>query len=241
MVSLCINTGAYAQSYNASYADKHEIKHGVYHSKLVNKKVKGLDSKEEAKVPDLTGYYNASNFDYKCPGYSFIVGIKSTFKIFDESGNPQKHSADRDFSFVCAFLEDKEDRLIHKIKCETPKSSDNPNEKNGQSRCSDKGQFIHGLRSQRYRQASADNELVAKFFKDRVNTSSCCELQDYERNNFTATSCEVKEFPANKDFSFTCPSGKILKQIKTTYHDHKDGYWGDRSYEFTCCKVTAGE
>lgn len=236
MVSLFIYTGASAESYNASFADKYGKKHGVYHSQPVNLKVQGLTSNDEKMHSDLANYYSVSNFDYKCPGYSFVVGIKSIFQEFDKDIDTRKHNADRDFSFSCAFLEDNKDRLIRKTNCVSPKSPDNKNEKKGLSQCNKKGQFIQGFSSIRYRKADENNEIENKFFNDRLNKSSCCELEDFDGNNLTFASCETHSFPAKEDFQFTCKSGMILKEIETTFHN-ETSLW-DRNYSFTCCKAT---
>ena len=235
ILSIGASLNALAQSYNASYADRHGEKHGVYHAQPANIKVKGLVHADELKQPNLGEYYGKSNFNYNCPGYSFVIGVKSTFRRFHDAVDERKHRADRDFAFICGFLEDQKDRLIRKVSCLSPTEPDNALQENGKSRCTKDEQFVQGLSSKRYMKDEDNIEYV--FHNDRVSKTSCCEMRDYDGHALIATSCEVSSYPAKEGFAFSCPKGKILKEIKTSFHD-ESGLW-DRNYSFTCCNATA--
>ena len=237
MIGICFHSFAFGQSYNASYADKYGAKHGVYHAQPANQKVKGLVKADELKQPGLAEYYTRSNFDYNCPGYSFVIGIKSSFERYHGAVDEAKHRADRDFAFICGFLEDKKDRLIRKTSCVSPSEADNKRSENGVSRCSKAEQFVQGLSSKRY--MKDEDNIEYSFHNDRINRTSCCELKDFDGNTLTATSCMKQSYAAKQNFEFTCPNGKILKEIKTTFHD-EGGLW-DRNYSFTCCNATFEE
>lgn len=221
----------------ATIADKYDSSLGSFKTKKFNKQVAKLDKKSEGFMsPDaLQNYYAPSNFDFKCPGNSFLIGIESSYKFFDESVDSSKHSGDRDFSFLCGFFEDPEDRLLRKINCENSLTPpDHKETQASESSCSQDSQFIHGLAGIRFGSKDLANTSNLAFSNDRIIKSFCCELNSYDGAILKSQQkeCSGKTFKATTDFSFKCEKGKILKRIETAF----DGQW-DRSYTFQCCSA----
>ena len=224
-----------ALSWTVSTANKHGDKFGKYYTLPVNKQVERTDDDKD-KMKNLTinpDYFKESNVDFQCPGYSVLTGIVSKYKYFNTDADNRNYSSDRNFAFICSFLEDPQDQPIQKFNCQEGKTpADNEEQKQGQSACNSETQFIHGLVSEKYRADPKTGE--PSFFRDRIYKSQCCELRDQDGTPVKSSGeCNSYEFDAGSNFTLECAEGYLLKKIESNYSGDK---W-DRSYKFECCKA----
>ena len=224
-------------AWEVSNADKYGKGFGIYQSMPANKLTKRpRDNRDQAgKLAHNPAYFDDSNVDFRCPGYSVMTGITSRYKHFDSDVDDRHHSSDRTFAFRCSFLEDPEDQLLIKHNCRNKREpSDHQLYKPGSSSCHNEGRFIHGLISEKSRKGSPTAK--PEFFRDRINKALCCHLQDIKGNQILPTNeCTRIEFPAGKSFSFQCNEGYLITKIESKYDQQAQ----DRSHTFYCCKARA--
>lgn len=224
---------ARADSYPATYASKYGKNQGVYTSKSVNNTTAKLSTKKALALgAGLDAYYAKSNFDFFCPGDSFIIGIESRFESFDQDVDAANHSSDRDFKFTCGFLEDSQKRLIRKINCGTATFADTNKEaaEKEANACQGSAKFFDGLAGKRWQKEAGT------FYNNREYTSSCCQLNDFDGKILQATGeCSYFSFKAGKNFSFRCGPNQILKNMGIFAHGALEG----DAFTFACCPAVS--
>lgn len=224
-------------AYNASYANKHGARYGIFYTKMVGEIIER--KRQAGNILPADESYNEQNFNFVCPGDSFIIGIQSVYKYFEIPDDRQNY-ADRSFSFICGFLEDEQDRLIRKEKCDVKDvAPDNSEKKAGSSSCEKEEEFIFGMASKKFYGEKWDDKSGIKLKDDRLYKSYCCSMKDQDGNLLKSTgSCKTRTFKQGSTFAgptkFLCPDGQVLKKMETAYHSSVF----DRDFKFTCC--TAG-
>lgn len=265
MLNFAIFTAVFFVFYHtangATYANKHGARHGVHWTKSVNKPQElplpiGPGGGPRIEPEYTTADLPSTNFEYECPGYSVLAGIKSVRTPFEHIDD-RLNSFDRDFSFKCVFFEDEDDGLL--LKKKLADSDEEAEFKPGESialDCSEKGGLISGLKSEKYLRVEKDNidnyfdflptiasknNIVKDTFlprsliiKDRSLEISCSSLRSIKYGAYEKSSeCEVIKSVALQSINIECKQNTAISSINWNF----DVGSGDRVMEVTCCPL----
>ncbi len=217
-------------SSRAVYSKRHKL---YYPEKPVNdvasfaltKKLDALEKKmlERDATSETAGEMGPADFMFKCPGDSFLVGLRSLYK-----DDPENHHQDRYYNFVCAFFENEKGELLKKQSC-GPEGDfklanfDHKPKEDWTSKCSSSTTPLHGL-------------MGKYFINDRIYKSLCCNLQTWSKKNYKTeeSACTVKKFSIGEKIDFLCGGDMVITQISGASYtlDKKD-----RNYSVTCCPM----
>lgn len=177
--------------------------------------------KEESYDHIGQGYtIDLRNFDFICPGDSFLVGLQTKY---EENA--------RRFRFACAFFEDSKGELVKKDlqQCDL-EGWDNSLNLAGSSSCS--SNILGGLKG-KFTAATETGTQGDQQFK-----SICCTPKSPDGQTLTVDSCGSSK-TLNDAFKNPalqiCPEDSIIQELKSRFT--VSGLNSDRIFTYRCCKL----
>lgn len=171
------------------------------------------------------------NFDFMCPGDSFLVGVQSNYYDYqvEDAKEQELGRGQRRFRFACAFLQDNTGVSLRKTPEQCLMEADNSFQQSGSSAC-EGDKFVGGYKG------IWDPALSRR---DHQFFSKCCAV-GHPKPEFKieVDSCETnKEFHKSKEnFGMTmCGTNKVIRKLSTKY-TMGDGV-SDRVFSRECCSL----
>ena len=201
--------------------------------------------KEMGKWEDGLCYLNA-DFEYNCPGDSFLVGFESRFNGF-KCLDPDCKFWDRQYKFKCAFIKNKKSELLKTSKClDYPTTLNKLSE--GVTTNSDPNNSSSTFSQDRLSKLEEDSKLSCpdNYFvkgiqsaynrskKDRIFSIKCCKLRTFEKKPVTTSSnCSISNYPSSSsNYNSNCANNLIINQIDLKYEASGKK---DRTLKIQCC------
>lgn len=229
--SSLLQADGYTATYNAFPA---------YASGPSNDFVEDLSWNEMAQgTADSTGRDAKASFIFRCPGDSFLSGVKTTFS----------HN-DRQFYFICRFLQDANKKQIQA-------GTDTDTSQWESLRGGNFGiyaaytDYANGfadatLRTSNCKGTEAMGGALSRYIdqtksgpppenhNDRKWKYICRGMKDIAGSSLSLKQDTCQDFPQAEsgDFTFTCPVDTVVAKMGSTYNPSNEL----RKYTFTCCK-----
>ncbi|MBI2602184.1 MAG: hypothetical protein HYW48_03935 [Deltaproteobacteria bacterium] len=187
--------------------------------------------KTRNKTGDLVSPAIRYNFDFWCPGDSFLVGLQSNYYTYeDEDAKEQELGRGRRrFRFACAFLQTNGGVPLQKVPEECKMEADNVFQQSGSSTCGS-NEFLGGMKG------IWDPALSRR---DHQYFSKCCQIAAPKGEySLKADTCVKKEgfHEFQKNFGMTmCGVNQVIRKISTKY-TMGDGV-SDRVFSIECCSL----